>query len=907
MSRKNLPSRSFSNNNLDDQAKAPETFSADRRWVLGTRKPPIQIEKAAKFPDPEQQDKTLTMFAKSGIYSMRIYDQYQIIFKCLTKKEGAKEPVEETSKDMKSATPVETISPAPVGGFLLNLRNRGLIYFTNFGNQIPIALTEENESWNVPISLTSFYWIMPSNREMFALVGSMFGHVYKMSIVYKSQTIPVMKLYEDENKTPVASISSIINYDRRYLLVTTFRSLKVLSWDNTDEKPTEVHSFVPPSGPNICVPSFVCSNQTHVSWLTHDDLRIYTYSQAIGEAPGCLVLGFDKLQKELEIKDPSAFLGGTVMPMIMSKYCTIIAGPTSIIGFSCEDATIQFRYPLASDSPLLSMHHDTELKQIHIATRRRLYNIDLSTEEKPVNVRPLREVKEELVSNLQTSKEIRAAEVLSSLLENDKYQDAINMLTNHLRRVVKTEQILKEKANNAAKGKTTVTQLSPRGAPGTSPLSQEKIQQLCEEFFIFELSVIQASSNNENDKPIEFKPQMLVETDGQFDVFLALSKILQLRAFSPVADKIRDKELMQNAKNSPLIVRMLLEDGDVIDAVNKILEFGPQISPESLSSIVFKHRDLLRQQDFYKRIDEKPVRDLVLTILPFIAGDMSSESAYKLLSEELKKPQPRQIDVLLWSLTTSPGAREYDSKVYEELKLKNNSNLISNQFSSMQHCLHAGMYRTAAAIASSAGLHEEAVLAAKALDDKNFIQHFIRRSPRAIQAALCRTAGIEMEPDDDTSAIRAASKDTVSNEIQKMEEKLKKLEEKFEESEEFLQTLQKWGIDEKAGSSTCSVCGRLLNGQSGYCFPCGHSYHETCLIKATKPTLSITDHDKLLMYQQTQSSEYRKWLEETITEECPLCGMKSVQAIQTKIQDDDELAWPTYIGDIVANSKKGLL
>lgn len=915
--RRTIPSRSFSKQFLIDEPKVPETYSSDRRFVLGVRKPPIHIEKVAKFPDLSHEDKTLTMYAQANIYSMLVYNNTNLVFKCKSKDN---DPQNETNIEKVCQTPIEAISPAPAGGFLLNFKNVGLVYFTNFGGQIEVPLSNDN-SWNgCLVSLTSFHWIMPSSSQIVALVGTMFGHVYTLSIYYKAQDIPVKELYKDKNQTPVASITSITYGGVLYLLVTTYRNLKIIKWDNTNEDPAEIDT---PSGPNVCVPSFVCSNETHVSWLSHDDLRTYTFQQVIDGPQIPAILGIEDLKKLFDISDTTAFFGKNTKPIIMSKYYTIIVGPTAILGFSLEDCTVQFRYPISGQSPLVSLNYDKQMGRIHVATQKRLYDIDLSSEIQAETIKPIKQVKEELISEGKTSKEVRAAEVLSSLLENKEYEKAISMLHKHLQRVVaeeraqnisqKQESQMQNQDNqaNLQSGQQRRRRPSERIPPNLQKqpkvISREKVKQLCEEFFIFELSVILASESN-NAKA--FNPQIVVD-DDDFDIFAALSKLLQLRAFSSVSDQIYNEKIFETAKNSPLIVRMLLDDNKVKEAIDMILKFGPTSSTESLSSIVFKYRQILKDLRFYDRIQEPSVKEFVLSILPFVAGDIPTKSAYYLLYNELLNRQPKHIDLLLWSLASSEDglASKCDKEVKEQLKKKVPlSNIISNPYTSLQYCLRAKMFRTATLIASSCGLHEEAVLAAVQIenkeDAKNEAFHSIKRAPRPMQPHLCRLAGVDLDADDE-GTFRAGSKEAVLKVLDRMEEKLDDLQKKFEESEEFLNTLQDLGGDECERDNICAVCKKPLVRITGYTFPCcGHSFHEECLLNATMPCLTSKAEMRLLSeYKKTRNTEDKDAVESKMTEECPICGVVAVNSISTPLEDD-VTCWPVDIQSIISLAKK---
>lgn len=895
-----LPQTTFTNPTVTKEPKVSKTYTTERQFVLGTRKPPVVIEKADKFPDPDRKGKKLTLYAQAGSYAMLVYDNNEILFRTRTRNPDG--PPNDDYKTL-AAMPMEAIVPAPAAGFLLCLRDRGFIFLNNFvqGIEIPV---------NASVSLTSFHWIMPSNQEMRCLFGSMKGHIYQLSIFQKSQNVPTQILYEDPNNIPISSISTIQSNGVTYLFAATYQNLKILKWPSFNEPLVEDKTILTTSKTNRLIPSFVCSNQTHVSWLSYDDLRIYSYNEITSNPASCALLGFDVLSKLFNIENSLAILVNSSNPMIMSKYYTIIMGPSSLIGFALQPTilgdpnpmnfkiVVGFRYPLNSAYPKISLNYDRQLNKIHVATSKALFDIDLNSEQKPSDIRPIKEVKADLIREKKTSKDVPACEVLSSIIENKDYRDAVQMLKEHLTRVIAKYQSTQEPSKSPQVGDGKSRRVSTQAQ---IQIPREKIEQLCEEFFIYELLVIYASDNN---KPEMFKPKVFVD-DEHFDIFAALSKMLQLRAFSPVYNQIKDESVTSTAKNSPLLVRMLLEDNKITEAIDKILEFRPQ-GTEKLSTIVFKYRDILKKQHFYdyEHLRKPGLRTFVLSILPFIAGDLPSDTAFALLNNELQSLQPKQIDLLLWSLTTADNANKYDEAVSETIKSKYdlNKGLLSNPFTSMQHCLKAHMYRTASQIAVNCGLYKEAVLAALKID-KNYAKRIIKHSPKAMQVELCRIANIEMESEGYENT-RISSKAMATKELENMERKYEILNTKFKESEQFLLTLQDWNYDESTPSTECSVCHCGLTRQTGYAFQCGHSFHEACLINAFELCLVDTaDKDKIFNFKKYQSTVDKEWTESKMTEECPLCGVISVNSIRGRPVDETPV-WPTDFDSICALHKK---
>ena len=854
------------------QPQPPEsdTFTTGRRWLLGERRLVVGFERVSKMGKAMEGE--ITHYSQSSTSSIMVMNKHKVVYQLRNR-----DRLETIECDIRDGA-VDTIIPSPFPGvFLIAMLPNGLKRTNSYGKLINIP----GISYSLPA--TAFHW-MPggSQRDLYLLAGTLFGQVIEV-IIPPEENAParVTCLFICQEKGPTSSLISVKHNDQVYVLVSTQKDLVVLRYNGPGQQMTEVKSIVATHERKYCIPSFVVTNGVHVAWLTFEELRIYTVAQLIDELPGSCAVPMKQLS-ELVGVEQTVYLLQNRCPMVMSKFYVILCSPNVIVGFSTRDCSVAFKFPFAGKDIIMPLTIDPAAKAAFVATQQNLFKLDLKNEREANHVTPIRDEKEERIMSMEPSEMVQGSEILSSLIESGDYQKAVTFLTRHLRRVV------------------------DRTPPNDQrqSLSQEEIQQLCEQFLIYELGVIDACKRK---TPDDFQAMVMVNPKimEKFDVFGALVELLQRRAFSPEAAKIQDKALNEIRKygDSPMTIKLLLEEGKVQDAIANIPRFGATQS--TLAHLVFKHRDALKE--LYRQVDEKNRRisDIILQVLPFVTGDVDPATSLKLIQQEkARKSSQKPVDLLVWSICASETGREIDEELSEVFNRYNSGSLklLMNPFSTLQHLLEAQLYHTAANIAGHLGLHREAVIAARKVPngDIQLIYHFIRKAPKSMRGDLCREVDIELPRDnDDDELVRAATKETVAKELEATIEKLKVLGKQNEKSLQFLKELEEWGSTESQESQPqmhCGCCRKSMRGGYGYAFPCGHSLHQRCLEREMARILSPEEQARLgqLLKKTNPTREEIDEREKLLASDCPLCGMISASKIGVYIVSDEEKGdWST--------------
>ena len=848
--------------NAPTQQHPPEsdTFTTDRRWLLGERRLVVGFEKVSKLSKP--MDGEITHYCQSGQNSIIVMNKHHVMYQLRNK--GRVETVECDIRDGM----VDTIIPSPFPGvFLIAMLPNGLKRTTGYGKVVDIP----GIKYSLPA--TAFHW-MPgtSQRELYLLAGTLFGQVIEV-VIPGEENMParVTCLFINQEKGPTSSLISVKHNDQVYVLVSTQKDLVILRYNGPGQQMSEVRSMVATRERKYCIPSFVVTNGQHVAWLTFEELRIFTVPQIIDELPGACAVPMKQLS-ELVGVDQTVYLLQNRCPMIMSRYYVILCSPNVIVGFSTRDCSVAFKFPFAGKDIIMSLTIDPVEKAAFVATQQNLFKLDLKNEREADHVTPIHEEKEERIRTMEPSEMVQGSEILSALLEGDDYQKAVQFLSKHLRRIVD-----KTPPNDQSQS-----------------LSQEEIQQLCEQFLIYELGVIDACKRK---TPSDFQSMVMVNPKimEKFDVFGSLVELLQLRAFSPEAAKIQDLALREIRKygDSPMTIKLLLEEGKIEEAVDKIPKFGA--SPSSIAVLVFKYRESLKA--LYQRWGEnRRVADIIMLVLPFVTGDVDPTVALKLIQKEkgLKTSQ-KPVDLLVWSICASETGRQYDqdlSRIFSRHD-RDTLKLLMNPFSTLQHLTQAQLYLTAAHIAGHLGLHRDAVIASRKVPngEVQLTYHFIRKAPKSMRGDLCREVNIELPRDkDDEELVRAATKETVAKELEETIAKLKVLSKQNEKSLQFLKELEEWGSTESPPQSHCARCRKNMRGSIGYAFPCGHVLHQDCLIQELSTILTAPERAKLreICAKSNPTKEEIEEKERLIASDCPLCSCISAKKIGVFIVPDEK-------------------
>jgi hypothetical protein len=507
-----------------------------------------------------------------------------------------------------------------------------------------------------------------------------------------------------------------------------------------------------------------------------------------------------------------------------------------------------------------------------IANGHSLYRIDLTSEQPPISTKTFRELRDEALRAVQSKPELKRAELLTALLESGRFDSAVDVLTAHL-------QSLEQQS---------------RGRPA-GDASQERVKRICEEFLIFELQIVDACQRNQ---PADFNPVFYVETDDtDIDIFAALAKVLQLRAFSKISEKDRELAKAPVAQKSPHVVRLLMEDRSVHEAIDLILRFGQ--SPSAQAAVIWNSRSYLANT--FELVHHRGVQDFVLSILPYVTTDLPPSGAVTLIRAAIAAKDFRRIDQLVWVIALARNARDFDRELFDLFRLLPEARqLFANPLSTFQHCHAAGMYFLSSWIAHIVGRHLQAVVIAKRVD-VHIAQRYIHHAPREIRAELCRAADVEYEHEEGETAVRCKTKDAVSRELKAMIGELEALAKQGKASADFLKELEEWGTTESEEESHCGSCRRRLAGAAGYRFPCGHCFHRECLVEAVRPIVGEEEREIIGVDGKGKNPEAA---EKVFASDCPLCGIVSVNRIRFPVLSPGATAlWSLEIADLEAAAR----
>jgi hypothetical protein len=188
-----------------DSSPAPaesDTFTSDRRWLLGQRYIPHRLEKLEKLPRSG-----LTCYARSGVFSLTVTDKTTLLYPMPGKK-----PREHLLK-----SPVDWVSISPFDGYFLLFVQTGFVITRNSGDILECPLPNSSTLSN-NVSRTAHHWIS-TQSEMYFIFGTEFGHVAELAIRYQDWKIPITWLHKMPMPLPVTSLCSISQGSRRFFLI----------------------------------------------------------------------------------------------------------------------------------------------------------------------------------------------------------------------------------------------------------------------------------------------------------------------------------------------------------------------------------------------------------------------------------------------------------------------------------------------------------------------------------------------------------------------------------------------------------------------------------------------------------------------------------------------------------------
>jgi hypothetical protein len=483
---------------------------------------------------------------------------------------------------------------------------------------------------------------------------------------------------------------------------------------------------------------------------------------------------------------------------------------------------------------------------VFIGNYQNLYRIDMNYETPPIDSPTFQQVKQRALVTLEPSRDLKRAELLSSLMENDKLELAIQVLQSNVAEVHKDQ----------------------------SQSPEDKVRRIVQQFFIFELQILDACATDKT-----FDPAIAVDAnDTNFDVFEALGRLLQRHPFSGISEAHITAAAV--AADSPYAVRSLISNKQFIEAINRLSSMQPNLAASSKALILWFYEGQL--EEVYEKVNDQKIAEYVMNILPFVARRVPPCAAQFMFNAMIEEKNYKFVDQLICSISLSEFRHHFkiDQEVFQLLE-KSPEQPFQNPFSTFQCCYEAGLYRIAAWIAHRIGLHRQAVVTAHRVDH-HLTQKYIRTAPRSMQAELCREVDIELSREEGEAAIRLLTPASVADELRTIVSDLELLARKGRESAGFLKDLEEWGTTESPEQKICGACRKKLSRSVGKRFPCGHCFHDYCLIETAKELL-LDDQRKelnaiLVMPKPTQLEVQRK--DELIASDCPLCGEFGVGRIR---------------------------
>jgi hypothetical protein len=812
----------------------PDTFLTDRRWLLGQRYIPLRLEKREKLPRNH-----LTHYARSGTYTLTVLEKTDVMFGIPNKKS-----VEHTLK-----SGADAVAIAPFDGYFMLIQAAGLAFVKNTGELTDIPLT------GTAPSSTAHHWVC-TESEMYFLFGTVFGQIFEVAIRYQETKIPVTQLHRSPIPTPIWSLTSASYAEKRFVLVCQNTTLTIFTAP-APSTPLDPFGAIAYGSPER-VPSFVAANARFVVWMTIEELRVYALPDLFGAQTPTCSLPFPQVAKVLE-SDPYLYLSDPKRSVVLTEFYVLLAGPTAVVGFSAFDCSVAFRLPFAGGVGfVLPLTFSASMNCAILATSHNFYRINLEAERPPTNVPTLRGLKQDLINRLKSQGLVSRTELLSALLESADVDKAIRFLSEHLKNVL------------------TQADRTP-----DETISQTKIQRLCEEFLMYELQIYDCCQRWSRDG---FNPEFLVRIGGnQFDSYGALSKLLHIRGFTPLGWAIESNDILDRV-DSPLSIRKWLEQGKWLNAIEKIRQFGT--TPDLVASLIFTFRDKLVSIFAEDQLKDPKIAKLAMRVFPFVVEAVTPESAMILVDQAIHAKRPRDVNILVHAICVSGTRQRHDAALCSKFPIVPNeegARIFFNPLAALQDLQASEFHRSAAWLAHSLGLWSIAAHEAIAVE-VNLAKHYIHRAPRTLQADLCREVDIEFAREDG-QALRLVTKNSVTEELRNMLKELDALTKQSEQSAHFLKELDEWGSVENPEEKVCGICRRKLIRTVGYRFPCGHAFHEKCLMDVAKQLLSVDEVDLLgklnTKTKPTQDEAAKR--EKLIAGDCPLCGEKAVTKIRKQL------------------------
>jgi len=901
-----------------------DTYTANRKWLMGSKGCPFFIEKSMKLP------KNFSHYIQSGIYSVTVTDKLHLVHFTASLEGGIYKEHDFPSK-------IDTVIPAPEDGWFLVTLMSGELFLLDHAGQLKQFPKLANH-----LASSSFFWIR-DERILYLIGGSLFSHVTCLSIAKSKITERV--LFVDDLKAPISSISQVMDGKKRYLLVATFLSLLILEWPSFNSDPVRINTIFRSGQSKVCIPSFLASNNKKVAWLTHDELRLYTIEQLVDSFPGSIGISFNDLKNTIMV-EPIMYLSQTTPPIAMIENYLILSAPSVLLFFSVDDLSMLYRFPFMV-SPISYFNLNPNSKILSIITPQHLYKCDVSKESPYLELDTTQNLKEEYLQTLESSKIVTKNQLMYSLLEDKNYKKSITLLTNVMKKII---------GKNDSKEKNI----------------DKDVERICIQFLIFELEVISICEGGDitNLSPIENIPN-----NDCFDLLSSLAYMLRLRAFSPVSKKLFSKEVLDQFQGNKTTIMLLLENDCIVEAIDQIIKESPL--SEMVNYVVYNSFEKL--EPLFSQTSNPKICDLLSSIIPQISGKVPIKALLDLIQYDSKQKRP--FDLLFWAfarnsqkaqvlyitqegfidprysanstLSKSDQNKKIDPsdfflvllfneqqknvvskacqayklgyvkciengiidpnseafrrellvvekngtvrlgvyEIYDEVLcdiIRNPKHQIHfmNHYHTYEQLKYYGLYHSAAEVALGVQFYSQAIKSVSLVHESIrmiLIRRYIRASPKNLWNSFCTEYHITHIEDEERST--TMTKDKLATRLSEMRTRIKELEKSAKESAQFLQELDEWGGEGKSPSDKCPCCRKSLSGSTVIAFPCGHAFHNQCLLSKVSDTLSPNLYTELkdLCKQTKLSAENERKKDQLLTEDCPLCGLASINSLRINI------------------------
>lgn len=375
--------------------------------------------------------------------------------------------------------------------------------------------------------------------------------------------------------------------------------------------------------------------------------------------------------------------------------------------------------------------------------------------------------------------------------------------------------------------------------------------------------------------------------------------------FNPTLKKERREEIagMISEDRKKEIVKLLTTPGlddkqkdTIVNALDILIKIANQ---EKLPSLIMRYREVVEKHCMSKNIKDENVLNIMNFSMPYFPGRLSTAMCLEIIKNLAKsKSKLSNIDIALWQLALANDQsstykdKELHKILTEDLNLDLNINNVPETY---EQLIRRGLFVSAADIAFRAKMYSKAVYAVSLISadpnsNKNelnerekYIRRFIRMTPPPIKQDLCKKYNIT-HIDEEEKDGEGPSQHKLVEKFQNLRQQIKDLRKKAAESADFLEQINTWGDAIPQASERCAECGKVIGMDPAYAFPCGHTFHVSCIKTAAYDTLTVKNQQILNSYKGTKlTPEEKKVVEDILLDDCPKCGIASVNLIRIPI------------------------